>query len=85
MQEKREEKSEQKADFETSLAELQAVVKKLESGELSLDQALEQFEQGIRLTRSCQERLTAAEQRVELLMKAGADGKVETQPFSPPK
>lgn len=67
--------------FEASLEELQAVVKRLESGELSLDQALQQFELGVKLTRTCQERLVAAEQKVEQLIKIGADGKVETQSF----
>lgn len=67
--------------FETALEELQGVVKKLESGELSLEQALQQFERGVKLTRACQERLVAAEQKVEILMKATADGQVETQPF----
>jgi len=67
--------------FETALEELQGVVKKLENGELSLEQALQQFERGIKLTRACQERLIAAEQKVEILMKATADGQVETQMF----
>jgi len=67
--------------FEAALEELQLVVKRLESGELTLEQALQQFELGVRLTRTCQEKLAAAEQRVELLVKANADGQIETQPF----
>lgn len=69
--------------FETALEQLQAAVKRLESGELNLEQSLKHFEEGVRLTRTCQEQLSAAEKRVELLMKANADGSVELQPFSP--
>lgn len=67
--------------FEAALEELQAVVKEMESGELTLEQALQRFERGVILTRTCQERLADAEQKVELLMKANADGQVQTQPF----
>ena len=69
--------------FETALEQLQATVKRLESGELSLEQALKQFEEGVRLTRVCQEQLSSAEKRVEILMKANAEGGVELQPFAP--
>ena len=68
--------------FETALEQLQSVVKKLESGELSLEHALQHFEEGVKLTRACQAQLTLAEQKVDLLIKTGADGQVETQPFS---
>ena len=70
-------------NFELALEQLQQTVKRLESGELSLEDSLRNFEEGVRLTRVCQQHLSAAEQRVELLMKAGADGQVETQPFNP--
>jgi exodeoxyribonuclease VII small subunit len=72
--------------FEAALEQLQQTVKRMESGELSLEQALQFFETGVRLTRICQERLNAAEQRVEILMKGqeSADGKVDLQPFTPP-
>jgi exodeoxyribonuclease VII small subunit len=68
-------------NFEQALELLQQTVKKLESGELSLDQALQNFEEGVRLSRLCQKQLGEAEQRVELLIKASQDGTVETQPF----
>jgi exodeoxyribonuclease VII small subunit len=71
--------------FEAALEELQNVVRRLESGELSLEQSLQQFELGVKLTRACQERLAVAEQKVELLMKAGPDGKIETQTFTSSK
>jgi exodeoxyribonuclease VII small subunit len=72
-------------NFETALEELQKTVKQLESGELSLEDALKGFERGVKLTRICQQHLSTAEQRVELLMKANPDGTAETQPFQPPK
>lgn len=68
--------------FESALDLLQAAVKKLESGELSLEDSLKQFEEGVRLTRVCQEVLGAAEQRVEVVMRSGTLGEVELQPFS---
>ena len=72
--------SENEPSFEAALERLQATVKRLESGELSLEQSLESFEEGVRLSRLCQQRLTAAEQKVELLMQS-SDGKAELQPF----
>jgi exodeoxyribonuclease VII small subunit len=69
-------------EFEAALEQLQATVKRLESGELSLEQSLKQFEEGVRLTRLCQEHLAAAEQRVEILTKANSEGQIEVQPFS---
>jgi exodeoxyribonuclease VII small subunit len=67
--------------FESALEQLQQTVKKLESGELSLEQALQSFEEGVRLTRSCQEHLAAADKRIEMLTQVSPDGKVELQPF----
>lgn len=73
----------EKPSFELALEQLQQTVKRLESGELSLEQALRSFEEGVKLTRVCQEHLSSAEQRIELLTQAHADGRVETQPFNP--
>ena len=66
-------------DFEHSLAELQALVERLESGELSLEDSLTAFEQGIRLTRDCQAALSQAEQKVQILLER--DGELEEAPF----
>lgn len=74
-----------KPGFEGALDQLQQTVKKLEGGELSLEQSLLLFEQGIKLTRLCQEQLGAAEQKVEQLMKVGSDGKADLQPFASPR
>lgn len=62
------------ADFENAMAELEALVLRMESGELSLEDSLREFERGVQLTRACQEQLKAAEQRVRILT---ADGKEE--------
>ena len=55
-------------DFERALAELEATVDKLEHGELSLEDALKDFERGVALARECQAALKQAEQKVEVLM-----------------
>jgi len=65
--------------FEDGMAALEVLVARLESGELSLEDALRAFEDGVALVRSLNERLTAAEQRVELLVR-GADGRLRLQP-----
>lgn len=77
--ERTESSNQEKPGFEVALERLQQTVKKLESGELSLEQSLQQFEEGVRLTRVCQEYLSGAEQRVEILMKANSEGQIETQ------
>lgn len=67
-------------NFEGSLAELEAIVEQLETGELSLEQSLKAFEQGVRLTRECQRALTEAEQTVTALLAEG-EGAAEA-PFA---
>ena len=57
--------------FESSLAALEQIVRELERGELPLERSLELFEQGVRLSRECQERLQAAERRIEVLLRDG--------------
>ncbi len=69
-------------DFERSLAELEAIVEKLEQGDLSLDESLKHFERGVQLTRSCQSALKQAEQKVEILLrKSGEPEAFDTAPF----
>lgn len=58
-------------DLEKNLDELSALVERMESGDLSLDDALQQFERGIALTRKAQTALEAAEQKVQILMADG--------------
>jgi exodeoxyribonuclease VII small subunit len=55
--------------FESSLEALEEIVHKLERGELPLEKSLDLFEQGIRLSRECQERLSQAERRIEILLR----------------
>ncbi len=65
-------------NLEKSLADLEALVEELESGDLPLDQAMKKFEEGIKLTRGCQAALKDAEQKVEILLKsAGGEEALE--------
>jgi exodeoxyribonuclease VII small subunit len=71
-----------KPEFERSLARLEEVVKRLENANLSLDEAMKLFEEGVQLSRECQKQLEQAEGRVEILLKK-ADGKLAAEPFEP--
>ena len=55
--------------FEASLEALEQIVHQLENGDLPLEKSLELFEDGIRLSRQCQERLNQAERRIEILLR----------------
>jgi len=72
-------KTPQEPDFETALRELEALVEKMEQGDLSLEDSLNHFERGIILSRTCQQALKAAEQKVEILMQKNA--REEITPF----
>jgi len=65
------------APFEATLAQLEELVARLESGELPLDEALRSFEQGVRLTRECQNALSTAQQKVQQLLQRGETFAVE--------
>ena len=71
------------AGFEASLTELETRVKRLESGELPLEEALALFEQGVALAQRCHEQLEAAEQRVSQLVR-GSRG-LEDRPLPEPE
>lgn len=64
-------------DFETALTELEKIIEKMESGEQSLEEALASFQRGIELTRTCQQGLKDAEQRVEKLLAQNGSAQVE--------
>ncbi len=65
-------------NLEKALADLESLVDELESGDLPLEKAMKKFEEGIKLTRSCQVALKEAEQKVEILMKsAGGEESLE--------
>jgi exodeoxyribonuclease VII small subunit len=68
--------------FESSLEELERIVRQLEQGELTLEKSLELFEQGVTLSRDCQERLNQAERRIEILMRDN-QGRAAVRPFDP--
>ncbi len=67
-------------DFEKAMGELEAVVERLEQGDIPLEEALSSFERGVALTRACQEALTHAEQKVEQLTRDAAGNEILT-PF----
>ena len=60
-------------NFEKSITELQTIVQQLENGELTLEESLKQFEKGINLARQCQDVLTKAEKKIELLSDINAN------------
>ena len=66
--------------FESSLEELERIVRELEQGELPLERSLELFEQGVKLSRECQDRLNQAERRIEILMR-DSQGRPVARPF----
>lgn len=66
-------------DFEKALTNLEQLVESMESGELTLEQSLDAFERGVKLTRDCQQALQQAEQKVQILM--ARDGEAQLEPF----
>ena len=72
--------SDKPINLEKTLADLELLVEELESGTLSLDDAMKKFEEGVKLTRMCQKTLKEAEQKVELLLQ-NSDGEGELMPF----
>lgn len=74
---------EQARTFEASLEALEMIVRQLEDGDLPLEKSLELFEQGIRLSRECQERLSQAERRIEILLRDN-QGRAVTAAFKEP-
>ncbi len=71
-----ESKNSKTPNFETAMADLEELVAKIEAGDLSLEESLKEFEQGIKLSRICQQALTDAEQRVKILTDS-LNGEVE--------
>lgn len=67
-------------NFESSLEALEKIVRELEQGDLPLEKSLELFEQGVRLSRECQERLSQAERRIEILLR-DTEGRPVASPF----
>ncbi len=71
-----------KFQFEKALEDLEKIVEVMEGGELTLDQALKKYEDGVQLVRACQSKLTDAERKIEVLTKT-LDGSLKKEPFDP--
>lgn len=70
-------------DFEKKLNRLEEIVQKMEKGDLALDESLKLFEEGVKLSRECNSRLSEAETKVKLLMSIGANGQPVLTDFVP--
>ena len=70
--------------FEASLKKLETIVDQLEKGELTLEESLKLFEEGVGLSAACKKELEAAEGKVQMLIKQ-RDGSLKTEPFPPEK
>lgn len=70
------------ANFEDTLSELETIVQQLEVGDLSLEASLTAFEQGVKLTKNCQDSLNQAEQKVQTLIEK--QDNIELKPFIEP-
>ncbi|MCB1663273.1 MAG: exodeoxyribonuclease VII small subunit [Pseudomonadales bacterium] len=66
-------------DFEKALSDLEQLVERMENGDFSLEESLQAFEQGIKLTRECQRMLAQAEQKVQILIQG--EDKIKLEPF----
>lgn len=66
--------------FEEAMKKLEDIVGKLENGNISLDESMTKYEEGVRLVRLCQKRLDEAKKKVEILVKS-KDGKIKIEPF----
>ena len=67
-------------EFEAALKKLESIVENLENGDLSLEEALKRYEEGVRMADVCSKRLSEAEKKVEIIMKTNP-GKFKTVPF----
>lgn len=72
-----------KQTFEKAMMQLEKIVEELESEELSLDHAIKKFEEGIKLSQFCNQKLEASEKKINLLLKQ-SDGQLTEEPFEDP-
>ena len=70
-------------DFEKKLGRLEDIVEKMETGELTLEDSLKLFEEGVKLSRECNVQLNSAEQKVKLLLGVDAEGNAIERDFTP--
>lgn len=68
-------------EFEKKLGRLEEIVKKMESGDLSLEDSLKMFEEGVKLSRECNTQLVAAEQKVKVLLSVDGQGNAVSENF----
>lgn len=73
-----------KQTFESAMKRLESIVHELESGDLSLDEALKKFQDGVKLSRFCSKKLDEIEKKVSILLK-DEEGNIHAEPFSPEK
>ncbi|KES18581.1 exodeoxyribonuclease VII small subunit [Gilliamella apicola] len=69
-------KQDKETSFEETIKQLEAIVTQLENGDLPLDEALNEFEKGIKLARSGQKQLNEAEQRIQILLSENSDAQL---------
>ena len=69
-------------DFEKNLKRLEEIVSKLEDGELQLEESLKLFEEGIKISRACNQKLSEAEKRVKVLLSVNPDNTENTKDFT---
>ena len=72
-------KEEKKHSFEEKMEKLEAIVTELEKGELSLDESVEKFEEGINISKECNEMLETAEKKISILLEK--DGEIQEESF----
>ena len=72
--------SDEEIKFEKAMERLEKIVEDLEAGNISLEDALKKYEEGVKLSRACQEKLTQAEKKIEILTRA-LDGSLKKEPF----
>lgn len=70
--------------FEKALERLEKIVEDLETGNITLDEALKKYEEGVKLSRECQKKLNEAEKKIEILTKS-LDGSMKKEPFEIPE
>tara|TARA_B100000941_G_C28311554_1_gene451799 strand:+ start:509 stop:745 length:237 start_codon:yes stop_codon:yes gene_type:complete len=73
-------KQENNKDFETSLKKLEKIVSDLENGELPLEESIKTFEEGVKLTKHCQNLLSKAEIKIQKLVESN-DGSIDLETF----
>ena len=69
-------------EFEKNLNKLEEIVEKMEAGNLSLDESLSAFEEGVRLSKDCNKKLNQAEEKVKKLLSVDESGKANTEEFA---